>query len=327
MKGVFRELVHSDQNKNETTMKNLFTLSMTILFAVACFGQSACGDEAIMAAKGNWKKAPDALMRSGSVGQSSPARVGGPMDAIGNLFKTADPEPKGMEANWYKSMAGDPVIPEGPMPYQVNSFYLAWYCNRNLHKLMLGDETGTWAYAFVNGFSWFMSDQHDLLKVRVDGQKLYLLPTVKGMWKEHTLYQSSSHGEKSSCIILTHNNRLPWKPITQGQYLKAVRPSLDQRKQAVIDDYIRTHTATLQQAAVIENGYQDDFNGHFSSLENGGHLLVTVDTAYFDKRLPRYAAQFIVLYWRWDIKTPGLNFKRQFEDNFPVDALNTMIDK
>jgi hypothetical protein len=323
-------------------MKEIRLLILIVLSAGAGYGQTACGDEAIMGTKGSWKKGPDALMRSVKPGQGNPAQAGGAMDAIGNLFKTANPEPKGMEASWYKSMAGEPVIPGGPMPYQVNSLYLAWYCNRNLHKLMLGDETGTWAYVFVNGFSWFLSNQYDLLKIKVNGDNVYLLPPAKGEWKGYTLYQSSSHGEKSSCIVLTHNKQVPWRPITQEQYLRAVRSAMEMRQQAennpksnkywsdkfgLIDTYISAHPALLQEPAVIENGVQNDFSGNFSSLEKGGQLLVTVDSSYFDHRLPRYAAQFIVLYWRWDMKAPGLNFKSQFEDNFPVDKLNAMIDK
>jgi len=363
----------------------LFLSSLTF-FSTAAYGQSVCNDETILDTKGSWKKRPDVLMRSGS-----PAQTTATMEAIGNLFKMSYPEPRGMEASWYKSMDGNPVIKEGPGSYQVNSLYQAWYCNRNLHKLVLGDETGTWAYVFVNGFSWFISDQRDLLSIKVNGDAVYLLPPVKGEWKGYPLYQASSHGDKGSCIVLTHNNQLPWKPVTQEQYLQAVRGYMEQQQRGsdnsytpyeenlkrrigetqnkknlnqadkdkaiaglqkefddlekrktediaksakrwnekfgLIDAYRSAHADLLQQPAIIERGYENDFTGAFATQNKGGQMLITVDSAYFNKRLPRYAAQFIVLYWRWDTTAPGLNFKKEFEGNFPVDRLKGLIDK
>jgi hypothetical protein len=34
-----------------------------------------------------------------------------------------------------------------------------------------------------------------------------------------------------------------------------------------------------------------------------------------------------VLYWSWDKNGPAQDFKKQFEDNFPIDKLKAMIDK
>ena len=77
----------------------------------------------------------------------------------------------------------------------------------------------------------------------------------------------------------------------------------------------------------MERRLVDDFKGSFSTLEKGGQMLVMIDPGYFNKQLPSYAAQMIVLYWRWGNDTPGQNFKKEFEENFPVDKLQAMIDK
>ena len=313
------------------------------------------------------------------------------IDAISTLFKMAYPEPKGMEASWYRTMEGYPLINNGPQPYQFNSLYLGWYCDNYLHKPVLGGETGTWAYAFVNGFNWFMSRQYDLLTIKVNEQDVYILPPVKGAWKGYPVYQSSSHRDKGRCIMLTHNNQLPWKSITEEQYLQGLRNYWEKQRQtsvdtynqregnykkmisdvqnnkylkqpdkdkmiadvqkveadflktkdeniaktnkywndrvSIIDKYVNKNSALLQQPAIIDQQNTDDFKGNFSTLEKGGQLLVTINANYFNTALPRYAAQMIVLYWRWDNTNPGLNFKKQFEDNFPVDKLKAMIDK
>ena len=374
-------------------MKNSLTVfTGSVLIVLLCqlstniaVAQQSCDDQTLMNIKGSWKKRTDANMANNQVQAVSH------IDAISNLFKMAYPEPNGMEAGWYRTMGGNPVISNGPIPYQFNSLYLGWYCDNYLHKVVLGDETGTWAYAFVNGFSWFMSKQYDLLLIKVDGQDVYILPPVKGEWKGYPMYQSSSHRDKGRCIILTHNNQLPWKPITQEQYLQALKnywgkqmqTSVDNYNQregnykkvisdvqnnkylkqpdkdkmiagiqkdeanflktkdediaksnkfwndrfSIIDKYVNKNSALLQQPAIIDQQNTDDFKGNFSTLEKGGQLLVTVNSTYFNSALPRYAAQMIVLYWRWDNTAPGLSFKKQFEDNFPVDKLKAMIDK
>jgi hypothetical protein len=358
-----------------------------IFFINISSAQSPCNDEAIMSVKGSWKKRSDALMNAGNQ-----AQVISHIDAISNLFKTAYPEPKGIEAGWYRTMGGNPVINNnGPIPYQFNSLYFAWYCNTNVNKLLLGGETGTWAYAFVNSFSWFISNQYDLLIIKVNGENVYILPPIKGEWKGYPVYQASSHGDKGRCIILTYNNQVPWKPITQEQYLNALRKFWEKQKQAsddsyikqeeglkkgitetqnnkylkqadkdkiiaglqkdfddlpkrkaisiaksdkywndrfsIIDKYINQNVSSLQLPVIIDNQVVNDFKGNFSTLEKGGQMLITVDPNYFNKQLPRYAAQMIVLYWRWDNNAPGLNFKKEFEENFPVDKLKAMLDK
>ena len=80
----------------------------------------------------------------------------------------------------------------------------------------------------------------------------------------------------------------------------------------------------LVQPAIIDEDH--DFKD-FSTQEKGGRMIVLINTAYFNMQLPRYAPQFMVLYWRSDKNAPSQNFKKQFEENFPVDKLKEMIDK
>ena len=372
--------------KNFTSFIRCVVVAITLLFVTpTTTAQQACDDQTLLNIKGGWKKKSDANM------VNNQAQAVNHIDAISKLFQTAYPELKGMEAGWYRTMNGDPLINNGPVPYQYNSLYLGWYCDNYLHKVVLGDETGTWAYAFVNGFNWFMSRQYDLLLIKVNERDVYILPPVKGEWKGYAVYQSSSHKDKGRCILLTHNNQLPWKPITQEQYLQALKNYWEKQKQtsvdtynkrgdnykkgisdiqnnkylkqpdkdkiiagiqkdetnflktkdddlaktnkywndrlSIIDNYVNKNSALLQQPAVMDQQNTGDFKGSFSTLEKGGQSLVTINGNYFNAALPRYAAQMIVLYWRWDNTAPGMNFKKQFEDNFPVDKLKAMIDK
>ena len=367
-------------------MRNL-SLLVSFLFFINCLAaQTPCNNETITAIKGNWKKTSDALMVS-----TNQAKVIAHIDAMSELFKTAYPEPKGIEPHWYRTMGGHPIINNGPQPYQYNSLYLPWYCNKTLNKPELNEETGTWAYIFVNGFGWFISDQYDLLLVKVNNQNVYFLPPVVDEWRGYKVYRASSHGNMGQCIILLHNGQLPWKPITQQQYLQAVRSNWEASKRGqdsaydrteanmrkvisntqnnkylkqedkdkiiaalqkdldeqpkkkadglassnkywgdkfkIMDNYITQHGSSLQDPAILETRYASDFRGSFSTLEKGGQLLVTVNPSYFNKQLPAYAAQLIVLYWRWDKNPASMNFKKEFEANFPLEKLVAMLDK
>jgi hypothetical protein len=95
----------------------------------------------------------------------------------------------------------------------------------------------------------------------------------------------------------------------------------------VIDNYVKQNPALLQQPAVIERKMMNDFTGSFSTVQNGGQTLACFNPAYFNMNLPSYSPQFIVLEWRWEKNMPGFNFKKQIEENFPVEKLKEMIDK
>ena len=101
-----------------------------------------CDAAALMNIKGSWKKENDANMRP----DKNQSQINSRIDAVAKLFQIAYPEPKGLVAEWYRTMEGKPLVNNGPVTYQLNSLYLAWYCNRNLHKLELGGETSTWSF-------------------------------------------------------------------------------------------------------------------------------------------------------------------------------------
>jgi hypothetical protein len=190
-------------------------------------GVSTCNDETIMAVKGNWKRIEDVNHTPGNAAKAS--RI----DAISKLFLQAYPNPMGIEAFWYRTYTTRLFTNGGPDAYSFYSLYKSWYCNKNINKLFLGEETGTWAYVFVNYFSWFMSNQYDKLDFTVGGRNVYRLPKIKGEWKGYPLYQLSSHhlGTFNCALILRPGNELPWRPITQRQYLDERRKILVAQRQ------------------------------------------------------------------------------------------------
>ena len=375
-------------------MIKIFSFFQFFLLLNLCpFAQQPCNDDVIMNVKGAWKKRSDANMKA----DKNQAQIISRVDAISKMFQTAYPDPKGMEAGWYRAMSGSPIINNGPISYQFNSIFLWWYCNQNVQKLMLGGETATWAYVFINDFGWFMDDQYDKASIQIKDNTTYMLPRLVGQWKGLLLYEprSSTKYNEHRAVLITRNNQLPYKPISRLQYLQAMKQKLENEKKIQMDiinkqsvktdaqeeeaklrdleniaknnrpqyvaqrkeSYLKNYKTDKQQKeenlqrtekifddrlTVIENvekKYTDDElkqpavidEDHdfkdFTSQEKGGRMIVLINTAYFNMQLPRYAPQFMILYWRSQNNAPSQNFKKQFEGNFPVEKLKEMIDK
>jgi hypothetical protein len=355
-------------------------------------GQS-CDDGVIMNVKGKWATSGNSVVTPDKTYPNNQyAQLYTRLDKMAALFRQAYPQPAGMEARWYRSIRGNAMVNNGAVPYQFNSLYLCWYCNQNLRKLMLGDETGTWAYVFVNRFDWFMSEQYDQAALKMEGVQAWLLPKKIGEWKGLPLYEPTASGNVNKAVLITRNNQLPYKPASRLQFLESLKEKIEADKKIQIDIcnkmpvrsdaeeeevkqkrlaiYFKSdpiHEATflknyktskqlkeeslqqwvkyfddrlnpvedalknedkgeLQQAAIVNNDYTSIFKG-FTTEERGGRMVVLINPAYFNMQLPRYAPQFMVLYWSWDKNAPARNFISQFEENFPIGTLEEMIDK
>jgi len=376
-------------------MKNLLLFVFLFsFFTNPGFAQADCNDEVIMNVKGSWKKRSDANMKA----DKNQAQIISRIDAISKLFQTAYPDPKGMEAGWYRTMGGYSLVGYGPTPYGFSSLYLAWYCNQNLHKLMLGSETGTWANVYINSFGWFMTHQYDELSDKIEGITAFLLPKKICEWKGFPLYEASANRNKCKTILITRDNQLPYKSVTRVQFLKAMKEKLEADKKIQIDqDNKMPERTEAEQAAAKQKGLENALVGAtpnrieerkasyqkryrtdkqlkeeriqqtskyfddriklyddvlkslnenelkepasvnevnwtslargFTTQEKGGRMIVFVNNDYFNLKLPAYVPQFIALYWEWDKNSAAQNFKKQIEENFPMDKLKAMIDK
>ena len=85
-----------------------------------------------------------------------------------------------MEAAGYRDLDAPQLLENGPYAYSYRLMYLAWSCNTRTHKLQLGGETATWAYAFVNHLTWFVEPQKTL---RIQGQPTYFLTKRLGSFR------------------------------------------------------------------------------------------------------------------------------------------------
>jgi hypothetical protein len=311
----------------------------------------ACGGvDSVMAKKGSWKKVEDDLaFPDKTFPRSQYKLVNSRIDSFFSFVKAAIPALNGFEASWSPGIRGDSYIPNGPLPYRFQSFHLTYGCNIPSGKIILGDETGNWVYIFVNKFQWFFKDVESW-DIEGDGKMktIFQLPSKVGQWKGVTVYELkiSTHFTSRS-VIIGRNGKVPWRSLTQKQYLTGLKnkwqnelkktpPGLGYEKERKdklkhINDYLEiTNEETLQQLAVIDlkSGIWG-FKGKFGDEEAGGYRLVllTANDKYFDKNLPRYVPQLIQLYWSYGYSSPEQLFKKQFEENFSLEKLKAMIDK
>ncbi len=242
-------------------MKTIFNLFFLLLVNNVCT-QEPCNDEIRMAVKGKWTKVADDIVGPGktfSASQYEQLKIR--LDKIAGLFKDAYPEPRGMEAKWYRSIGGNTSINNGLIPYQFNSLYKSWYCNQNLHKLMLASETGTWAYVFVNDLHWFIEQVVDL---KINEATAWYLPVKTGEWNGLTLYDAGSSTYKQHrAVLITHNYKPLFTPVTRLQYLQAIKQKWEDEKKSEIalNDKmkIRSEEEQLAEKQKLMDGYVISF--------------------------------------------------------------------
>jgi hypothetical protein len=194
-----------------------------------------CDVSVVMNVKGKWVIGDDNIVSpEKTFPRSQYNQLNTRIDKIAAMFQQAYPQPMGTEAKWYRSIRGNALVKNGPVPYQFNSLYKGWYCNQNLHKLMLGTETGTWAFVWVNTFGWFMTDQFDKTGITIEGADAYLLPKKIGEWKGAPCFDHSGNANEK-VVLITRNNQLPYKPVSRLQFLQWMKNKVEGEKKMQIE--------------------------------------------------------------------------------------------
>ena len=372
-------------------MKFFISILISILFLHSS-GQPPGIDDSIMNIKGRWTKGQTVIVGEDPALKSNHfPLLYKKLDSIAVLVKQAYPLPKGMEADWHVSVRGNPYFTGGPSPYAYDGMFKYYYYNKAYKKIMLTDETGTWVYVFVNDLNWLVDYTGLSITINGNSKKVWELPSIIGEWKGYAVYDQENFSPTTKVVVITKNGQVPWQPVSQLQYLHALRlkkenekiktladieagivkakkmiadirssksysadmkekmiasaqQAIDkqtrmneglvkiacetfERDSKVIDDYIKTHSPeSLAQQAVIYEYNDFCFRKKFEDpADKNSRRLIYIDQGYFNKQLPSYVPQFFTMMWRWNNNAPGLFFKKQLEENFPVEKLQAMI--
>ena len=342
-------------------MKKLVLIFYSFHSLIASFAQQPCNDEVIMNTKGSWKKLNDAnTFADPGFPKNQFPQANNRIDKMQMLLQAAYPDPNGMEAGWYRSISGQPVVKAGPFPYALQSLFLAYHCSYE-NKIESESETrkgetGTWLFVWANQLhSWFA----EYIKIYIiQKQPVYLLPKKIGALNGYPLYEGNYNrsGERHSrAIILTRSGQSPYLPVTQKQFLKAFlnynekrfSKSLDTEEKRIIkketwiadmkkqyEEDMRPARTLLADSLKPEMGQPAilDFDNllefkEFSTEEKGGRQLVRVNPDYFNMTLPKYVPQLLIVHWSWDDRKPANEWRTRTEKNFDFNALKEMLDK
>lgn len=219
-------------------MKQITPLFFLLLVANTLFVQEPCNEEIIMAIKGKWVKRPDANMKAGNQIQ-----IIGRIDKMQHLLQSAYPEPKGIEAAWYRSMGGhNSSVSSTAESYVLNALFKTYYCNSNVKKLLLGTETGNWFYVWVNKFSWFAEKGNNFL---VENKPVYLLTKKTGELNGFPLYAGNDNSASntgnsfSKAILISRPGELPYTPVSRKQYLLALLKNKESQHTQYIESLLK----------------------------------------------------------------------------------------
>jgi len=199
----------------------------------------------------------------------------------------------------------------------------------------------------------------------IDGRPIKTKMPVVGKWKGYDMLATNGgqYADQNSewYILITRNGMLPYIPITRKEYLdRAIayiskfydnmiafnEQNPDQTEKAenkkryidAKDVAVKnlqhelektTKDGKLSAPAVVRRDAHFQTEGPiFLSEADGGVMLTTENPNYFRKDLPAYVPQLFVLSWMSGTETKWeRDFRRAFEENFPVDSLQAMIDK
>lgn len=183
------------------------------------FAQEGCSDDIIMAVKGKWTKHADANMKAGNQVQ-----ITNRIDKMQQLLQTAYPEPKGIEAAWYRSMGGYySSVDKSSSSYELNAMFFTWYCNIHVKKLLLGTEASNSFDIWANKFKWFAQADNNFL---VESKPVYLFTKKLGDLNGFPLYAGNDNGTSntgttfSKTILICRPGQLPYIPVSRRQYLQ-----------------------------------------------------------------------------------------------------------
>lgn len=259
------------------------------------------------------------------------------------LFKAANPEFKGIQASAQRGIRGNSYFPEGALPFRVDVGYTSYLCLgmdigivEKRGKIILHSGYGSTTVHFNSLRNVLDSVQEGKPLLTTEGEEIFQFEKQLGEFKGFTMIQPLVRDlENHEAVIITPDNRLPYKRVTREQFLRArIRNYQAQggfaSEIAGLTTAIGNMSPAERQAAAIVRDLSATPGRVklFATEAAGGRHLVTIDKSFFDPKLPRDAIQLITIHWNWNDKdTPKVEAIRQFKQNFDFAALRQMLGK
>ena len=144
-----------------------------------------------------------------------------------DLFMEANPQFAGIEASAYSGIRGDSIIPNGPLPFRADIWYKSFICVGNdtasvdKHgKIIVYGNYGFTTVSF-NSLNDVLESAGGSTLVTPSGDEIFQYNKDLGEQRGFPLIQTSHRDSYHEAVIIASNDRLPYKPITREEYLRA----------------------------------------------------------------------------------------------------------
>ena len=304
-----------------------------------------CTDEMARQTVGKWgrQKVDDLAMADRTFPKTGYKPVLAKAQEVIELFKIANPEFKGMEARPYRGIRGQSIIPNGPLPFRVDIGYSSYICIGDgtykidmRGKVILYGGYGTTTVSFNSLSDVLQSPRDGAPFLTAGGEEIREYNKNLGDLRGFPLIQTSHRDSYHEAVIIAANNRLPYRPVTREEYLRA--RIHEYQKSGGMDQAIasfdrvltnmspaeRAEPALVRDISALPGGTR-----LFVTEAEGGRHLVTVDKSYFDPKLPRDKIQLITVHWHSSPNDPAdrpkVEMVEAFKRNFDFLALGEML--
>ena len=325
--------------------KIISVLFITQILCLLAFAQTPCTKETAYQTVGKWgkQKMDDLAMADRSFAKTQYKPVLAKAQKVIDLFMQASPEFKGIEASAKRVIRGDSYLPNGALPFGIDIFYASYFCVGNdTYKVeMRGKVIIFSGYGFTTVYFNSLRNVLESMQdgspfLTNDGEEIFGFNKQLADFKGFTMIQPTTRdGEIHEAIIITPDNRLPYKPVTREQYLLA-RIKNYGTSQLFFADAARLKSmianmspAEKQSPAIVRDITASPSRAKLFVIESeGGRHLVTIDKNFFNPKLPRETIQFMTVHWNWnDADIPKVEAIRHFKKNFDFAVLKQMIGK
>lgn len=332
--------------KNKINIKYILGLILLLVFSTEVFPQTPCTKETAYQTIGKWgkPKMDDLAMADRSFPKTQYKPVLAKAQKVINLFMQAHPEFKGIEASAKRVIRGDSYLPNGALPFGIDVWYPSYFCVGNdtasvemRGKVIIFSNYGYTSVTFNSLRNVLESVQDGSLFLTTEGEEIFGFNKQLADFKGFTTIQPTTRdGEIHEAIIITPDNRLPYKPVTREQFLQAKIKFLQSQNQGglfskditTLNSMIGNMSSAERQSAAIVRDITASPSRLFVPESAGGRHLVTIDKSFFNPKLPRETIQFITIHWHWNNQeTPKVEAIRQFKQNFDFAALKQMLGK
>jgi hypothetical protein len=201
-------------------------MAVALAGVAAASARAECPDEQILSLVRPWRFDQNGGHVSDGVPASAEAAIFRTTEAWRQMFVRAYPEAHGGLLRGIGTISGTSQFSlPGLIPYQYEADFYPFWCDPTRNNELVsnpGYMTVNSAQVAANDLRYVIEDLAGDFALNGQPITLYRLAHVKGTLAGLTVYEPFAY-DGSSAIMVTHGGKQPFRPISQREYLEAVK--------------------------------------------------------------------------------------------------------